>query len=384
MRERRPVLDDEHALALERRAVLERDRGLRPDHRRAAVHRGDVREHAVDLLGRRRVDLVDDDDVRQPQVRLARVVGQLVAGPRRVEHRDPEVGLEEREVVVPAVPDHDVGLLLGAREDLAVVHARPHDHAHLHGGLVLLALFDGGMRRVDVGERGEALHAHPLEVAVRHRVPHERDPKTCVHEQLADPAARLALAAPRAHRGDGDDGPVGHQHRRARPEQVEVGSRCEHERRLVHDLLVREVGVGEDDLVHELAPDQLGEITLVVDRDAFGVEGAGERRRVDPVRDAGDLGGRERHDPGVAVAPEDDVEVVEVAPARAHDHDTAHGSSFLRHGCQELGRRLVAGIGRPFGSVTSIADHVGRRDIGARADPVRGKQARRVWRTTDL
>ena len=38
------------------------------------------------------------------------------------------------------------------------------------------------------------------------------------------------------------------------PSRREVGAGSEHDRRLVHDLLVREVGVGEDDLVDAHSP----------------------------------------------------------------------------------------------------------------------------------
>ncbi len=249
--QRRAVVDDEHAPSRAGRGRTSSFGGdLAKMTRRHRVDRLDVLEHLLDVVRLGRVDLVDDDDVGHAQVRLAGVVEELVPGPQRIGDDDQQVGREEREVVVAAVPDDDVGLLLGLPEDRLVVDARVHDHAHLDRLLVLLALLDRRMRRVDLLDRGEALDAHRLEVAVRHRMPDERDLQAGVEQDPADLAARLALAAARADRADRDD-----RLRRAAsivafgPEQAEVGARREDDRRLVHDRLVREVGVGEDDLV---------------------------------------------------------------------------------------------------------------------------------------
>jgi hypothetical protein len=62
----------------------------------------------------------------------------------------------------------------------------------------------------------------------------------------------------------------------------------------VHDFLVREVAVGEHDLVDPTRADERFKPGLGDDRDAFRIEGASERGRVTPIGDAGNLGGRER------------------------------------------------------------------------------------------
>ena len=122
------------------------------------------------------VGLVHETIVRHAQVRLAGVVGELVAGAQRVDDHDREVGPQEREVVVAAVPDQDVGLARGQAGDLGVVDAGVDEHAHLDRALVLLALLDRRVGGVDVGDRREALHAHRLEVAIGHRVADQADP----------------------------------------------------------------------------------------------------------------------------------------------------------------------------------------------------------------
>ena len=286
VRDRRPVLDDEHRRSDERRAVLERHRRVRANDGRVGVDRPDVAEDPFDRCRVGAVDLVDHDDVGHPQVRLSRVVGELVAGPQRVDDDDQQVGPEEGEVVVAAVPDDQVGLRLRLREDLGVVDARVHDHARLDRGLVLLALLDRRMGGVDVGERREPLYAHPLQVAVRHRMPDEDDVEPGAAQDPADPAARLALAAAGADGADGDDGTAALEHRPFGAEQPEVGARGEHARGLVHHVEVGEVRVREHDLVHPLAADQGIELLLVVDRDPVRVERSGESRRVSAVGDA--------------------------------------------------------------------------------------------------
>ncbi len=82
------------------------------------------------------------------------------------------VGREERQVVVPAVPDDHVRLGLRLREDLRVVDARVDDVAGADRRLVLLALLDRDAGGVEVGVVREALAALRLQIAVRHRVAH--------------------------------------------------------------------------------------------------------------------------------------------------------------------------------------------------------------------
>ena len=113
--------------------------------------------------------------------------------------------------------------------------------------LVLLALLDGAVVRDEVLDGLEALARLGGEVAVGHRVPHRDDPQPQVLQQPRDVARGLALADAGAHRGDGDDRPARAQHRAAGARHDEVGTGGDDPRAEVHDLRVREVGVGEHD-----------------------------------------------------------------------------------------------------------------------------------------
>jgi len=89
----------------------------------------------------------------------------------------------------------------------------------------------------------------------------------------------------------------------------------------VHDVLVRHVGVREDDLVDLLLDDDLLQLSLRPDRDPARIERAGERRRVDAVLDVRKLRRGERDDAELAAPAVDDVEVVEVAAGGAGDEN---------------------------------------------------------------
>ena len=252
------------------------------------------------------------------------MVRELVARAEWIGDDDVEIGSEERQVVVPAVPDEHVALALGQLQHGRVVDPRVDRHAEGDRLLVLLSLLDGGVRAVDVLEAGEALHAHRLEVAVRHRMAHEPDAVAGGGEEGADATARRALPAPGSHGRDRDDGLRGLEHRRVRAEEREVRTRGEHLRGPVHDVLVAQIRVGQDDRVDALLPNDLAELRLRPDRDARRVEPSGERRRVRPPVDPGDLRRGEGHDPHRVVFSEHGVEVVEVSSPGPHDHDPAH------------------------------------------------------------
>jgi len=179
-------------------------------------------------------------------------------------------------------------------------------------GLVLLALFDRDVvgREVLVGR--EALDRLPGEVAVRHRMAHHHDPLAEVAKDGGHAAAGLAL--PRARPGGADRH---HRHataegRMAGSEQEIVGARGERAGGEVHDVLVGDVAVAEDHDVHRELVNQPLEVRLGEDRDPPRIPRAREHRRIHPIRDVRDLGGRERDHLVGGVVAEERVEIVKV------------------------------------------------------------------------
>src|SRR5919201_1975211 len=111
-----------------------------------------------------------------------------------------------------------------------------------------------------------------------------------------DPRPTRVPPAPGADGTDRDHWDRGVEHRVARPEQDEVGPRRERLAPLVHNVLVRDVRVREDDLVDLELTDKARELALVVDPDAVRVAPTGELGRVDAIADERDLRSRERDD----------------------------------------------------------------------------------------
>ena len=209
------------------------------------------------------------------------MVAALVARPVRVGDDDLEVGTVERQVVVAAVPDDDVGLLLGLGQDRRVVHARVDDGARVDVRLVLLALLDRALVAVEVLERRRS--------AARAGAPGRRRASGGARTTTRRPRARRIAATRRVvwllplpvrTAQTETTGTRAASMRGLRAEQPEVGAAGEHPRGLVHHGLVRHVAVGEDHLVDLQLADQLAQLRLGVDRDALGIERAGQLRRV--------------------------------------------------------------------------------------------------------
>ena len=229
--------------------------------------------------------------------------------------------------------------------------------------LVLLPLLDGALLRVEVLVAREALHGLAREVAVGHRVPEDGDALAGLAQEGGDPARRLALAGAGTHGADGDRRLGRGEHRVGGRDQLVGGARRQRARADVHDVLVRHVGVGEDDLVHlVLAHDPL-QLRLREDRDALLVAGPGERGRIDAAVDVRDLRRRERDHLGVVAAAVDDVEVVEVAARGSRDQHSSlgHARSIGSRGRRHAGDRCAVFV----------------RDEPRRARPVRLKTGAR-------
>src|SRR5207248_1501017 len=84
------VFDDEHPLAPDRRAVFDVDGRDGVHDGGAGVDRDHVAPYLLDSIKGRGILFVDDYHVGAPDVGLAGVVGQLVAGSEGVYHDDSE------------------------------------------------------------------------------------------------------------------------------------------------------------------------------------------------------------------------------------------------------------------------------------------------------
>ena len=330
VRDGRAVLDDQDLLALDLVAVLQEEGGIGLDDDGRGVDLFLVGQDGGHAFGRGRVHLVEDDDVGPAEVRLSGVIEHLVARPQRVGHHDLQVGLVEGEVVVAAVPEDDVGFLLGLAQDGLVIHAGVDDDAGHDMGLVLLALLDRAFVAVEVGQLGVALDLLDGQVAVGHGMADGGHAAALGLEDLGHLARGLALAAPGADGADRDHRPGALDHGVLGAEQDERGARGLDLAGLVHDVLVGHVAVGEIDLGHVEFADERVELFLGVDGDAVRIELSGQDGRILAAFDVGNLGGREGHDLEVRVVPEVGVEIVEIPARGAHDDDFFHAyDSFV-------------------------------------------------------
>jgi hypothetical protein len=140
----------------------------------------------------------------------------------RVDDDDVHVGLDERRVVVAAVPDDDVGFPLGGFEDGCVVDAGEDEIAFGEVRLILLALLDRAVGLLEILVALEALDDLLRQVAVGHRVPEHRDALAVVPEKLGDAPRRLALARARADGADRRHRLGRRDHRVVRREELEA------------------------------------------------------------------------------------------------------------------------------------------------------------------
>jgi len=100
-------------------------------------------------------------------------------------------------------------------------------------------------------------------------------------------------------------------------------------RRQLHNVLIADVGIREDNLGHFVFADQLAELRLRNDRDAVGVQLARQRGRITAIVDMRNLRRGEGDDVEIGVVAEVDVEVVKIPPAGARDEHAFRGHKSL-------------------------------------------------------
>ena len=346
----RTVFHNEDFLALEEFGFVNREDGSSVDLLGRRVDFAQVGADSVDVVQRGGVDLVDDDDVSHAGDDLTRIVAHLGTGTQRVGNADGQIGNVEREVVVTAVPQHDVaavGIVLGTShlnplaglrifglatlQDSFVVDTSVDDVTFGdHVGFVLFHLLDGAVLVFEVIDASETLDDLLVQIGiVRHGVTHGDHSEAHSNEVFDDLTGGLRLTAAGTGGADGDDGLFGFHHGVLRAHEPEVGAGGVHDGADAHDVCIRLVAVGEHAVVNVEFLDQFGQFGLGIDADALRIEIlAGEFLRIHAVVNAGDLLGGEGHHVVVLVVTEKGVEVVEVTTSSTDDD---HISNFFSH-----------------------------------------------------
>ncbi len=147
-------------------------------------------------------------------------------------------------------------------------------------------------------------------------------------EDVHDGPARLALPGTRTRGAYRDDRLLRPEHRTPHAADLEVRARGVHAAGEMHHVLVRDIGIRHDATGHALRRDDLLQLLLRPDRDAFRIEGPGELGRVAPVLDVGDLLGRERDDSRIRVVAVGRVEDVEVATGGSQNNHVLSGHGW--------------------------------------------------------
>jgi hypothetical protein len=202
-----------------------------------------------------------------------------------------------------------------------VIHPRVHDHSVPDLGLVFFPLLYRTAVPLHVLHGGESLNPLRGDVPIGHGVPDYHGPAAQLPQYGGHPAGRLAFAAPGPDRAHGDHGNLGAEHGFPGAQEPEIRAKRDRPGRLLHHVLVGDVGIGEDNLIHARGIEEPFQIVLRHYGNPLGVQGTGELRGIPAARDIGDLRRGERDDPCGLVPPEDEVEVMEIAPRGAHYDD---------------------------------------------------------------
>lgn len=171
----RAVLDDQDALAAHVLAALDEERRGSLEDRGARIQRLQILADGLHVGVVGGIDFVQHEGICHADVRLAGIVGELVTRAMRIGDHDVQIGDEEGQIVVAAIPQDDIRLVFGAGEDGGVIHAGEDHVTVIEVRLVLLALLDGGLVQVEVGVAAEALHGLLAQIAVGHRMAHHDD-----------------------------------------------------------------------------------------------------------------------------------------------------------------------------------------------------------------
>ena len=186
-------------------------------------------------------------------------------------------------VVVPSVPENHLPFLFRLPENRLIIHSGVNHDPLGHQVFIFFPFFHRAEILVQVLHRGQALHAHPGEIAIGHGVADHHRLDSQPFQNLPDIFRNSALAASGSDGANGNDRHRGLQHRPLRPQQDEIRPLGEDPGSLVHHLFVGEIAVGEDDLPDLVVADDLGQSFFRQDGNSLegkeGPDSSGGKRR---------------------------------------------------------------------------------------------------------
>jgi hypothetical protein len=170
-----------------------------------------------------RVDLADDKDVCRSGIGFAGVVQGFMSWPTCIRKHHVQVWNEERQVVVPAIPDQNIGFLFGPSEDLLIVDTSEHRDAGFDQRLILLAFLQGAVVPIQVRQFAEPLHRLSGQVAIGHGMANRHDSVAEIAEYTTNVSGSGAFAGAGTDSAKSDHRFGRPQLRVARTQQAEVG-----------------------------------------------------------------------------------------------------------------------------------------------------------------
>lgn len=150
-------------------------------------------------------------------------------------------------------------------------------------------------------------------------MPDDHNAEAFLAQQGCNLASRRSLSRPGPDGTDRHDRLLRGDHGAAPAQQAEVGPRGQYPRCLMHDGFVRDIAVGENNLIDLIGRDQRLEFLLGVNRDALRIQGASQLRRIATPRNVRNLRCGEGDDSILRTVAIHHVEVVEIAASRSHD-----------------------------------------------------------------
>src|SRR3989304_247706 len=151
-------------------------------------------------------------------------------------------------------------------------------------------------------------------------MPHNHNSQTFALQALGDLPRSLTLPRARTDSAHGYHWNRRLQHSGFWTHQAEIGAARQNQRSFMHDVLMRDVTVGENNFIHAKLTDELRQLFFRKNQNALRIICTCKLRRVDSALNSWYLRHRERHNAVVTIASEVHVIVVEIPACSAHNN----------------------------------------------------------------